>query len=76
MTTLTGDVFAPRTAELSTETETVFTRIFALVSAAGKAIPFHRESTWLPAGSTNVTDRDSQRAAAEIRAITSMREHG
>lgn len=78
MTTLSTGVFALSTPDSTTksETPTVFARLFALFSAAGKAIPFHHESGWNLAGSTNFTDRDSQRAQAELFAITSVREHG
>lgn len=78
MTTLDTGVFALSTPVTTTksETPTMLARIFALFSAAGKAVPFHRESAWNLAGSTNFTDRDSQRAQAELFAITSMREHG
>ncbi|NNH72293.1 hypothetical protein HLB23_20935 [Nocardia uniformis] len=79
MTTL-ASTFTTRettaTAETTTETTTMLTRIFALFAAAGRAVPFHRESSWTLAGSSNVTDRDSQRINAEVLAITSMREHG
>ncbi|MFI6869369.1 hypothetical protein [Nocardia sp. NPDC050406] len=82
MTTLASAIAAHPTELSTTEprteprTHAMFARIFALFSAAGRAVPFHRESSWGLAGSSNVIDRDIQRANAEIRAITSMREHG
>ncbi|WP_067717595.1 hypothetical protein [Nocardia yamanashiensis] len=51
-------------------------RLTALFAAAGRAVPFHRESSWDLAGSTNFQDRDRERAAHDIRAIAGMREHG
>ncbi|MFD0000260.1 hypothetical protein [Nocardia sp. NPDC127526] len=79
MTTITAPASLVRgstenntTAE--TETTTVFTRFVALLAAAGRAIPFHHDSIrWNLAGSTNVFDRDYDRATGELRAIASMR---
>ncbi|QLY33512.1 hypothetical protein H0264_15895 [Nocardia huaxiensis] len=55
---------------------TMFTRIFALFAAAGRAVPFHRESNWELTGSTNFSDRDQVRAQHDLRAVASLREHG
>ncbi|GAB4587592.1 hypothetical protein [Nocardia sp. IFM 10818] len=77
MTTITAPASLVRgSTEDHTETEatTVFTRFVALLAAAGRAIPFHHDSIrWNLAGSTNVFDRDHDRAAGELRAIASMR---
>ncbi|MFJ4657919.1 hypothetical protein ACIP5Y_42190 [Nocardia sp. NPDC088792] len=54
----------------------VFTRVVALLSAAGRAVPFHRDSRWNLAGSTNFDDRDAPRAAHDLQAIATYREHG
>lgn len=54
----------------------VLTRVLALLSAAGRAVPFHRDSFRYLAGSTNFVDRDASRAAHDLQAIATYREHG
>lgn len=54
----------------------MFTRLVALFAAAGRAVPFHAESTWQRIGSSGIHDRDLERASLELRAIASVREHG
>ncbi|WP_306359240.1 hypothetical protein [Nocardia sp. CC227C] len=51
-------------------------RLFTLFAAAGQAVPFHRESGSRRAGSYDIVDRDTQRALAELNAISTIREHG
>ncbi|MEC3920171.1 hypothetical protein VMT65_35250 [Nocardia sp. CDC153] len=63
------------TATDTTEIVTMFRRIAALFAAAGRAVPFHRENSWGLAGSTNFIDRDRDRVALEIRALSTYREH-
>lgn len=75
MTTLSGNREF-RFATTESHVPAMFSRIFALFAAAGRAVPFHRESGWDLAGSTNVPDRDRERAAHDIRVIAGMREHG
>ncbi|WP_306356302.1 MULTISPECIES: hypothetical protein [unclassified Nocardia] len=55
---------------------TLFRRAFTLFAAAGRAVPFHREEGSRRAGSYDVVDRDTQRALAELNAISTIREHG
>ncbi|WP_067565234.1 hypothetical protein [Nocardia acidivorans] len=77
MTTLsTGFVSPTHSTTTEHEASTMFTRLFALFAAAGRAVPFHRESGGGLFGSTGITDRDRVRASLELRAIASMREHG
>ncbi|MBL1079916.1 hypothetical protein JK358_36520 [Nocardia sp. 2] len=64
------------TDHTSQKTAAMFKRLFTLFAAAGRAVPFHRESRWELSGSTNFADRDRERAVNDIRAIASMREHG
>ncbi|MFE6864472.1 hypothetical protein [Nocardia sp. NPDC057668] len=66
--------FQPATTE--SRAAAMFTRLTALFAAAGRAVPFHRESAREYRGSTGVTDRDLDRTSMEIRAIASVREHG
>ncbi|WP_433562064.1 hypothetical protein ACQP1O_31735 [Nocardia sp. CA-151230] len=73
MTTITSGQF--RTATGSPEAVTMFRRIVALLAAAGRAVPFHRENAWGMAGSSQVVDRDRDRMALEIRALSTYREH-
>ncbi|WP_067830278.1 hypothetical protein [Nocardia inohanensis] len=65
-----------RIATTESHVAAMFSRIFALFAAAGRAVPFHRETDWELAGSTNFADRDRERAAHDLRAIAGMREHG
>ncbi|MEV6773300.1 hypothetical protein AB0N05_32170 [Nocardia sp. NPDC051030] len=64
-----------RTATTERKAKAMFARIFTLLAAAGRAVPFHRESNWQLAGSTNFLDRDHDRMALELRAISGHREH-
>ncbi|MGV9839269.1 hypothetical protein ACWDUL_34410 [Nocardia niigatensis] len=73
MTAITPGRFHTTTG--SPEAVTMFRRIVALLAAAGRAVPFHREHNWEFAGSTNVIDRDRDRVALEIRALSTYREH-
>lgn len=78
MTTISTFQHLRHTEATATEhkAKAMFTRLFTLFSAAGRAVPFHRESDWGMSGSTGITDRDHDRAALELHAISSMREHG
>lgn len=53
----------------------MFRRFVTLLAAVGRTVPFHRETSWELAGSTNVIDRDRDRASLEILALRSYREH-
>lgn len=77
MTTITA-TNALSTSNTRTESRVpaMFTRLFTLLAAAGRAVPFHRESSWELSGSTGIQDRDFDRAAMELRAISGVREHG
>ncbi|MTE14092.1 hypothetical protein [Nocardia aurantiaca] len=75
MTTITSGHGRFRTATGTPEAVTMVRRIAALLAAAGRAVPFHRGNTWEPAGSRNAIDRDRDRMALEIRALSSYREH-
>ncbi|MEU1209183.1 hypothetical protein [Nocardia sp. NPDC005825] len=50
-----------------------FTRIAALFAGAGRAVPFHRERGWEFAGSSAAVDRDRDRMALELQAISAYR---
>ncbi|WP_067699305.1 hypothetical protein [Nocardia jejuensis] len=50
----------------------MFRRLFTLFAAAGKAVPFHPARV----GSADFSDRDNARMTMELRAISSIREHG
>ncbi|MVU82262.1 hypothetical protein GPX89_34125 [Nocardia sp. ET3-3] len=73
MTAITPGQFTTTTG--TPEVVTMFRRFAALLAAAGRAVPFHREGDWGLAGSTNVIDRDRDRMALEIRALSTYREH-
>ncbi|WP_405135760.1 hypothetical protein [Nocardia sp. NBC_01388] len=74
ITSATGHI--SRCATTEPKAAAMFTRLFALLAAAGRAVPFHRESHWEMVGSTGITDRDYDRSALELRAIAGVREHG
>ncbi|MFB8004753.1 hypothetical protein [Nocardia sp. NPDC056000] len=76
MTTISHFHALHATTETEPKAKAMFSRLFTLFAAAGRAVPFHRESDWGHSGSTGVIDRDHDRAALELHAISSMREHG
>ncbi|WP_330182136.1 hypothetical protein OHB26_38405 [Nocardia sp. NBC_01503] len=76
MTTISTGFVSPTRSTTEHKASAMFTRFFTLFAAAGRAVPFHRESGWGRIGSTGITDRDQARAALELSAIASMREHG
>lgn len=73
MTAITPGRFHTTTG--TTEAVTTFRRFVTLLAAVGRTVPFHRETSWELAGSTNVIDRDRDRASLEILALRSYREH-
>ncbi|WP_040815947.1 hypothetical protein [Nocardia concava] len=75
MTTITSGHGTFHTATGTSEAVTMFRRFVALLAAAGRAVPFHRENSWEFAGSSNALDRDRDRVALEIRAMSTYREH-
>ncbi|GAB2557957.1 hypothetical protein [Nocardia heshunensis] len=75
MTAITSGHGHFHTATGTHEAVTMFRRFTALLAAAGRAIPFHREDSWGLAGSSNGIDRDRDRIALEIRAMSTYREH-
>ncbi|MRH92997.1 hypothetical protein GFY24_37215 [Nocardia sp. SYP-A9097] len=75
MTTISTGFVSTTRSDTDHKASSMFTRLFALLAAAGRAIPFHRESSWGMVGSTGITDRDHDRGALELRAIAGVREH-
>ncbi|AYF75516.1 hypothetical protein D7D52_18525 [Nocardia yunnanensis] len=82
MTTITSGHGALHTATGTSEAATMFqrvtarlTRVTAMFAAAGRAVPFHRADNWGLAGSRDIIDRDRDRLALELRAMSTYREH-
>lgn len=74
MTAITSGHGHYRSATVTSRVGSAVRRITALLAAAGRAVPLHRESNREFAGSTNVVDRDSARVALELRALSAYRE--